>query len=589
MHAWLEKARGGECQVVFVTGEAGIGKTTLIETFARGVAPDRSVRICSGQCLEQYGMSEAYLPVLEAIRQLCRDDAHVVDVLRAHAPMWLMQMPSLITSADRELFAREALGATRERMLREMGEVLDALTAHSTLVFVLEDLHWSDFSTLDLISYVARRRRSAHLMVVGTYRPAELIASRHPLKAVKQELVASRRCEELPLEYLTKEAVGQHLALRFPVNRFPTELAALIHERTEGNPLFMVNGLTHRQFTHERGPCGVRCDWQQQEQLRRNISCLRGYVAFTLKPGKSIRRQLKRIARKELASAAERLLHDHPGNDDAHESRKSVKKVEALAKLLDQVGFAPPRKDLKRLRAARQTLSRVRDADAVIETFDRLQSRFSHRIPEHTSAIIRAHLMRRKSTITRRAQASAGSLARAGKALRKIQRAAKHWLAPSIDLSELPQVLERSFRASRKAMKRAQTRGRAPDFHDWRKRVKNLWYQLRLAERLVSGLSTQIEEFRELETALGEEHNLSVLRTKLRRDRALRNIRSQINLLTAMTMALEGELRRTALVLGTRLHELSPKEFANDLRRRLRPKGTSRRKPSPRTRGQAVA
>ena len=245
MHAWLEKARGGECQVVFVTGEAGIGKTTLLETFARSVAPDRTVRICSGQCLEQYGMSEAYLPVLEAIRQLCRDDAHVVDVLRAHAPMWLMQMPSLVTSADRELFAREALGATRERMLREMGEVLDALTAHSTLVFVLEDLHWSDFSTLDLISYVARRRRSAHLMVVGTYRPAELIASRHPLKTVKQELVASRRCEELPLEYLTKEAVGQHLAVRFPVNRFPTGLAALIHERTEGNPLFMVNTIDH--------------------------------------------------------------------------------------------------------------------------------------------------------------------------------------------------------------------------------------------------------------------------------------------------------------------------------------------------------
>ena len=147
------------------------------------------------------------MPVLEAIRQLCRDDAHVVDVLRAHAPMWLMQMPSLVTSADRELVAREALGATRERMLREMGEVLDELTAHSTLVFVLEDLHWSDFSTLDLI-VLARPHRAAHLMVVGTYRPAELIASRHPLKTVKQELVASRQCEELPLEYLTKEAVG---------------------------------------------------------------------------------------------------------------------------------------------------------------------------------------------------------------------------------------------------------------------------------------------------------------------------------------------------------------------------------------------
>jgi CHAD domain-containing protein len=312
-------------------------------------------------------------------------------------------------------------------------------------------------------------------------------------------------------------------------------------------------------------------------------------MAFALKPRKSISRQLKRIARKELGNAADRLLQDPRDADDVHEGRKSVKKVEALAKLLDQIGFAPPRKDVKRLRAARRTLSRVRDADAIIETFDHLQSRFAHQIPEHTAAMIRTHLTRRKSTMTRRAQAGAGSLARAGKTLRKIRRSAKHWSAPSIDLSELPQVLRRSFRASRKAMKRAQTRGRAPDFHDWRKRVKNLWYQLRLAERLVAGLSTQLEQFRELETALGKEHNLVVLRTKLTRDRGLRKIRSEINRLRALSTALQEELRRAALVLGTRLHKISPKEFARDLGRRLRPKGTRRRKPSPRTRGQAVA
>jgi predicted ATPase len=156
-----------------------------------------------------------------------------------------MQMPSLVTSADRELFGREAPGSTPERMLREMGEALEALTAHSLLVLVLEDLHWSDFSTLDLISYVARRQGGAHLLLIGTYRPAELIASRHPLRTVKQELVAGRLCKELPLEYLTREAVAQHLAARFPGNRFPPELVALIHERTDGNPLFMVNTIDH--------------------------------------------------------------------------------------------------------------------------------------------------------------------------------------------------------------------------------------------------------------------------------------------------------------------------------------------------------
>jgi len=245
MHEWFDKARDGQCQVVFVTGEAGIGKTTLLEAFTRRIAGDRSVRICSGQCLEQYGMSEAYLPVLDAITQLCRNNPVVVGVLRAFAPMWLMQMPSLVTASDRESFGREAAGATRDRMLREICEALETLAAHEPLVLVLEDLHWSDFSTLDLISYAARRRRAAHLMIVGTYRPAELIASRHPLRTVKQELVARQQCEELALEYLTEAAIAEHLAAKFPGNRFPAELVALIHERTEGNPLFMVNTIDH--------------------------------------------------------------------------------------------------------------------------------------------------------------------------------------------------------------------------------------------------------------------------------------------------------------------------------------------------------
>src|SRR5438046_4774144 len=128
-------------------------------------------------------------------------------------------------------------------MLREMGDALDVLAADLPLVLILEDLHWSDYSTLDLISYLARQRQPAHLMLIGTYRTVELIVSGHPLKAVKQELLAKQQCEELPLEYLNEEAIGKYLAIRFPGNRFPLGLARLIHERTEGNPLFMVNAV----------------------------------------------------------------------------------------------------------------------------------------------------------------------------------------------------------------------------------------------------------------------------------------------------------------------------------------------------------
>ncbi|HEV8431116.1 MAG TPA: AAA family ATPase [Pyrinomonadaceae bacterium] len=241
----LRRTLRGQRQIVFVTGEAGIGKTALVDTFARTIPSDAGIRVGRGQCLEQYGTGEAYLPVLEAIGRLGRNEQQVVDIVRTHAPMWLLQMPSLLSPSDRELLSKEMSGATRERMLREMGEALDVLTAEVPLVLILEDLHWSDYSTLDLISHLATQRERAHLLLIGTYRDAELTASGHPLRVVKQELMAKQLCRELPLEYLTETAVSDYLSRTFPGNRFPAGLAGLIHNRTDGNPLFMVNAVNY--------------------------------------------------------------------------------------------------------------------------------------------------------------------------------------------------------------------------------------------------------------------------------------------------------------------------------------------------------
>src|SRR5262249_26719761 len=109
----------------------------------------------------------------------------------------------------------------------------------------LEDLHWSDVSTLDWLAFVARRREPARLLIIGVYRPVEVIVGNHSLKAVKQELQLHGPCAELPLRFLTQEHVAQYLGRRFaggarhamPLQR----LAHTIHQRTEGNPLFMVN------------------------------------------------------------------------------------------------------------------------------------------------------------------------------------------------------------------------------------------------------------------------------------------------------------------------------------------------------------
>ena len=243
LQEWLERALAGERQIVFVTGEPGIGKTTLVNELLRQASGATSVWIARGQCLEQYGAVEAYLPVLEGLSRLGRaqDGARITDVLRQHAPAWLLELPSLLPPEERETLRQQVSGATRERMLREMAEAIEAITAEQPLILVLEDLHWSDFSTVDLVAYLARRRDPARLMVIGTYRPVEMILGDHPLKAVKRELQAHALSRELPLEYLTAEAVAQYLAVRFPGHQLPKRLAQLVHRRSEGNPLFMVN------------------------------------------------------------------------------------------------------------------------------------------------------------------------------------------------------------------------------------------------------------------------------------------------------------------------------------------------------------
>ena len=247
---WYALAASGTRQLVFITGEPGIGKTTVVDAFndalVRASHGSSMPRIGRGQCIEQYGAGEAYLPVLDALGRLARQDNDValIDVLRQHAPSWLVQLPALLDGIEIERLERRTMGATRDRMMREMAEALEVLTTTRTLVLVLEDVHWSDYSTLDLISFVAQRKEYARLMIVATFRPVELYACDHPLKAVKQELETRGQCLDMPLPYLSETAVGEYLARRFadaagapPI----AELAPIVHQRTDGHPLFMVN------------------------------------------------------------------------------------------------------------------------------------------------------------------------------------------------------------------------------------------------------------------------------------------------------------------------------------------------------------
>ncbi|MGO9931687.1 MAG: ATP-binding protein [Steroidobacteraceae bacterium] len=244
----LERCCANRREIVFITGETGIGKTTLADECMRRTALEFSdVRIARGQCLEGHGSKEAYYPVLEAISQLCRgsDGAKLVQILAAQAPTWLVQFPDLTSKEQRERFQQEILGATRDRMLREIGEALDTFSAEKPLLLVIEDLHWADPSTVDFISTLARRRGPGKLMLIGTYRPVDITLAQHPLQLVKQDLLVHQLCEEIALAPLTEFEVAEYLALQTPGTPVPEGVAALIYRYSDGNPLFMVAALDH--------------------------------------------------------------------------------------------------------------------------------------------------------------------------------------------------------------------------------------------------------------------------------------------------------------------------------------------------------
>ena len=237
----------GRRQIVFVVGEPGIGKTSLTDAFRAAGAAMADVTVIRGQSVEGFGGKEPYYPLLEAIGQLARgpSKAFVVATLLANAPTWLIQFPALIRPEQQAALQREILGATRERMVRELCEALEIITASIPLVLILEDLHWVDHSTMDVISALARRREPSRLLVVGTLRPADLILTESPLKTLKHDLVLHHLSHEIELERLSESDVQAYLGAAFGPGDLPSALASVIYRHSDGNPLFMTAMLDH--------------------------------------------------------------------------------------------------------------------------------------------------------------------------------------------------------------------------------------------------------------------------------------------------------------------------------------------------------
>jgi DNA-binding winged helix-turn-helix (wHTH) protein/tetratricopeptide (TPR) repeat protein len=249
----LQSAVNGVGRVALVTGEPGIGKTALAATFvyaARKRNPD--LLLARGTCVEQYGAGEPYLVFLDALGSMLQGPGgeDLVALLRRFAPTWCLQFPAVFSRDTMEQLQREVIGATKDRMVRELADAFAAFTLESPVLLFLEDVHWVDPASVDMLRQLAERASGQRLMILATARPEDIERGNPALKKCYTEMHARGVCEETALAALKAPDIAAYLDAHYWPNEFPPELVSLIHSKSEGHPLFATGAI---QLLAERG------------------------------------------------------------------------------------------------------------------------------------------------------------------------------------------------------------------------------------------------------------------------------------------------------------------------------------------------
>ena len=293
----FDEVRGGQSRLALITADAGLGKTTLVEEFLANLNDGPvQCRIARGRCSERLAGTGAYLPFLEALQGLTDSgDTAAVRAIKELAPNWYTQVVAVGETRDPQTPAPAP--ASPERMKRELATLIQELSRQRPLVVFLDDVHWADPSTLDVVEYVLDRPSTAGTLLIGTYRSSEVDASR-TFTDLRLDLMTRRLCRELRLEPLGQAEVERYVAVTFPRHALPSAFGALIHRRTEGHPLFMADLL---RYLKERG---VIVEQEGTWVLSESLSAIDAVVPASVQS--MVHRKLERLSDDErrLLSAA---------------------------------------------------------------------------------------------------------------------------------------------------------------------------------------------------------------------------------------------------------------------------------------------
>lgn len=229
----LRRAGAGSPQAVLIGGEAGVGKTRLLEEFLRRAADAGAVTTLGG-CLEVGAEGLPFAPLASALRRLYRALGPELESAAAGSEGHLARLLPEFGEADGE--PNDEYG--RARLFEHTARLFERLGADRTLVLAVEDLHWSDRSTRELFAFLVRTLHSSRVLLIGTYRTDDL-HRRHPLRPFLAELERVRTVQRMELERFRRREVAAQLAGILGTATPDGQLVDRVHRRSEGNPFFV--------------------------------------------------------------------------------------------------------------------------------------------------------------------------------------------------------------------------------------------------------------------------------------------------------------------------------------------------------------
>jgi CHAD domain-containing protein len=289
-------------------------------------------------------------------------------------------------------------------------------------------------------------------------------------------------------------------------------------------------------------------------------------MAYRFKRKESIPEGVRRIVVEESAKAARELGGDNPDiHDGVHNARKCFKKIRSTLRLVrGELGKQVYRRENGWFRDAGRRLSAVRDAEAMIETYDQLTERYPDISEFPSLRALRESLVQRRERIATDEQDLEERARALARELEEVPSRAADWPLAHKGFAALAPGLELSYRRGRKALKQAYRDPTDERFHEWRKRVKDHWYQCRLLRRSwPEFMESRISELKDLADLLGDDHDLAVLQQTLVSEGE--KLEGNAHLLRCLGGQRQDELRRQARDLGRKVYEAPPSALVDEI------------------------